>query len=253
MTTGLKISTAAAVACFCMMIGAYSARAAEITVLCSTAMKEVMLELIPTFERTSGHKLAISYESSNAILEKIKGGASADLVILTAETIADLARRGNVTAGSRVDLARSGVGLAVRSGAPKPDIGSVQALKTSLLAAKSIAYTKIGASGVHFAGVMKRLGIAEQMKSRTVLVTGSVGEVVAKGEAEIGVQQISELLPVAGIEIIGPLPGDLQKITVFSAGLYATAKEPEAAKALVRFLSAEAAVPVIRKKGMEPG
>ena len=144
------------------------------------------------------------------------------------------------------------MGFAVRVGAKKPEIGSIQALKMSLLAAKSIAYTKIGASGVHFAGVMERLGIAEQMKSRTVLVTtGSAGDVVAKGEAEIGVQQISKLLPVAGIEIVGPLPGDLQKITVFSAGLYTTAKEPDAAKALVRFLSAETAVPVLRKKGME--
>lgn len=253
MTTWLKISAAAMVACFCMIIGASTATAAEITVLCSTAMKEVMLELIPAFERTSGHKIAISYETSNGILEKIKGGASADLVILTAEAIDDLTRRGNVTTGSRVDLARSGVGVAVRSGAPKPDIGSVRAFKTSLLAAKSIAYTKIGASGVYFAGVLERLGIAEQVKSKTVLVTSSVGEVVARGEAEIGVHQISELLPVAGIEIVGPLPGDLQKITVFSAGLYATAKEPEAAKAFVRFLSAEAAIPVIRKKGMEPG
>ena len=158
-----------------------------------------------------------------------------------------------MVAGSRVDLASSGIGVAVRKGANKPDIGSPDALKSALLAAKSVAHSKTGMSGIYFPTVLARLGIADEMKSRIVMPEPGtpVGELIAKGEAEIGVQQISELLPVAGVEIVGPLPAALQKITTFSAGLLAGAKDPDTAKALVKFLAAEARR-CSKEKGLEP-
>jgi molybdate transport system substrate-binding protein len=158
-----------------------------------------------------------------------------------------------MVAGSRVDLARSAIGIAVRQGAPKPDIGSAAALKQTLLSARAISYSKTGISGVYFPTVLERLGIAAQVASKVLIPpTGvPVGEVVAKGDAEIGVQQISELLPVPGIEIVGPLPAELQKVTVFSAGVFVGAKEPDAAMVLVKALIAPAARQLYAKKGME--
>ena len=158
-----------------------------------------------------------------------------------------------MVAGSRVDLARSGIGIAVRKGARKPDIGTPDALKQALLAAKSVAHSKTGMSGIYFPTVLARLGIADAMKSKIVMPEPGtpVGEVVAKGEAEIGVQQISELLPVAGVEIVGPLPAELQRITTFSAGLLAGAKDPDTAKALVKYVAAESP-PLLKGKGLEP-
>ena len=222
-------------------------------VLCTNGLKTVMLELVPAFERTSGTKLKVTWGSANGLVKELDGGAAADLVILTAEAIEDLIKRGTVVAGSRVDLASSGIGVAVRKGASKPDIASPDALKRSLLAAKSVAHSKTGMSGIYFPTVLARLGIAEEMKSRIVMPDPGtpVGEVVAKGDAEIGIQQISELLPVAGVEVVGPLPAELQKITTFSAGLLAAAKEPDVAKALVKFVAARSP-PLLAVKGLEP-
>ena len=222
--------------------------------LCSNGVKAVMLELIPEFERTSGKKLAITWASTAMLLDQIGQGASGDLTILTAEAIDGLIAQGKVVAGSRVDLARSAIGIAVRKGARKPDIGSTQALREALLAAKSISYSRTGISGIYFPTVLERLGIADEMKGKIVIPdTGvMVGDVVVKGDAELGIQQISELLPVAGIEIVGPLPPELQKMTVFSAGLFAGSQEAEAAGALLRALAAPAARPLYRAKGMEP-
>ena len=172
--------------------------------------------------------------------ENINGAVSVD----------ELIRAGVIAV--RFDFAKSGVGVAVRAGAPKPDISSGEALKRSVLAAKSIVYST-GPSGIYLAGLFQRMGIADQIKSRVKQVQGEpTGAVVARGEAEIGFQQVSELLPVAGIDLVGPLPPDVQEITVFSAGLHVAANEPDAAKALVQFLKVPAAIPVIRKKGMEP-
>jgi len=174
-------------------------------------------------------------------------------VIMAAGAIDELIKLGKIAAGSRVDLAKSGVGVAVRAGAPRPDISSGEALKRAVLAAKSIVYSH-GPSGVYIAGLFQRMGIAEELKSKIKQVQGEpAGAVVARGEAEIGFQQMSELLPVPGIDLLGPLPADVQQITVFSAGLHVGAKAPDAARALVKFMTAPAAVPVIRKKGMEPG
>ena len=222
-------------------------------VLCTNGLKTVMLDLAPAFERTSGTKLAITWGSAAGLVKELEAGAAADLVILTAEAIDDLIKRGKVVAGSRVDLARSGIGIAVRKGASKPDIGSPDALKQTLLAAKSVAHSKTGMSGIYFPTVLARLGIADEMKPKIVTPDPGtpVGEVVARGDAEVGVQQISELLPVAGIEIVGPLPDALQKITTFSAGVLVAAKEPDAARALVKFV-ASASRPLLKDKGLEP-
>ncbi len=222
-------------------------------VLCTNGLKTVMLELVPAFERTSATKLTVTWGSANGLVKELDAGAVADLVILTAEAIEDLIKRGTVVAGSRVDLASSGIGVAVRKGASKPDIASPEALKKALLAAKTVAHSKAGMSGIYFPTVLARLGIADQMKSKIVMPDPGtpVGEVVAKGGAEIGIQQISELLPVAGVEVVGPLPAELQKITTFSAGLLAAAKEPDAAKALVKFVAAQSP-PLLAAKGLEP-
>jgi molybdate transport system substrate-binding protein len=222
-------------------------------VICTNGLKSVMLDLIPAFERKNATKLTVTWGATNSLLKDLESGTTADLAILTAETIDELIARGKAVQGSRVDLARSGIGIAVRKGARKPDIATPEALKQALLAAKSVAHSKSGMSGIYFPTVLARLGIAEAMKSKIVIPEPGtpVGDVVAKGEAEIGVQQISELLPVAGVEIVGPLPGDLQKITVFSAGILSAAKEPDAAQALVTFVAAEAR-PLLKPKGLEP-
>ena len=222
-------------------------------VLCTNGLKTVMLDLAPEFERAIGTKAVITWGSANGLLQELEAGAGGDLAILTAEAIDGLIKEGKVVAGSRVDLARSGIGVAVRKGAPKPDIGSSDALRRVLLAAKSVAHSKTGMSGIYFPTVLARLGIADEMKPKIVTPEPGtpVGEVVAKGGAEIGVQQISELLPVAGIEIVGPLPAALQRITIFSAGVLTAAKEPEAARALVQFV-ATASRPLLKDKGLEP-
>ena len=233
---------------------AETARAAEITVIASQAMKEVYLELAPQFERTSGHKLVTAWAGTADIMKRMKGGESVDLVILAVNSLDELTRLGKIVPGSRVDLARSEVGVAVRAGAPKPDISSGEALKRALLSAKSIGYSS-GPSGVYLAGLFQRWGIAEELKPRIRQAPPgvNVGEAVARGEAEIGFQQVSELLHVRGIAFLGPLPKDIQLVTVFSGGIHAGARQPDAARAWVRFLTAPAAAPVLRKNGMEPG
>jgi molybdate transport system substrate-binding protein len=223
---------------------------AEITVMASAAFKEAYLELVPEFERAGGHKVATTWAPSVLMMSRLKGGERVDLVLLSAAAIDELAGLGIIAA--RYDLAKSGVGVAVRAGAPRPDLSSGEALKRAVLAAKSIVYST-GPSGIYLAGLFQRMGIAEALKSKVKQVQGEpAGAVVARGEAELGFQQVSELLPVAGIDLVGPLPADVQEITVISAGVHARARAPDAAKALVKFFTAPAAAPVIRKKGMEP-
>lgn len=226
---------------------------AEVKVMASAAFKEAYLELVPEFERATGHKVVTLWVPSAQIMSRLKGGEIVDLVILAAAAIDELIKLGKLAPGSRVDLAKSGVAVAVRAGAPRPDISSGEALKRAVLAAKAIVYSH-GPSGVYIAGLFQRMGIADELKPKVKLVQGEpAGAVVARGEAEIGFQQMSELLPVPGIDILGPLSADVQQITVFSAGLHVSSKQPDAAKALVKFMTAPAAIPVIRKKGMEPG
>lgn len=222
----------------------------ELKVMLSAAFKEAYLELVPGFERTTGNKVENLWVPSVQMLSRLKGGEIVDLVILSAGSLDELIKAGIVA--SRFDLAKSGVGVAVKAGTPRPDISSGEAVKRAVLAAKFIAYST-GPSGSYLAGLFQRMGIADEIKSKVRQVQGEpAGGVVARGEAEIGFQQMSELLPVPGIDIVGPLPPDIQQITVFSAGLHVAAKQPDAARALVTHLTAPAAAAVIRAKGMEP-
>jgi molybdate transport system substrate-binding protein len=233
------------------------AEAAELKVLSAIGMRLVMEDLGPQFERVSGHKLAITFAAGGVTVKRIQDGATADLVLLPRPALERLAQAGKLEAGSKTPLVRSGIGVAVRQGAPRPDISSPEALKRTLLDAKSITYSNPalgGASGVHFATVLDRLGIANEMQPKTVFSTipGEVGQLVARGEAEVAVHQIQELMSVSGIELVGPLPGDLQNTIVFLGALSIDAQEVEAAKALLNFLRTPEAVAVIKAKGMEP-
>ena len=226
-----------------------------VRVLASIALKGAYLELAPRFEKASGARLATEWAGTDPILERIQAGESADLVIAPAKLIDQLIALGKIVRGSRADIARSGVGVAVKKGAPRPDIRSGEALKRALLAAKSIAYSS-GPSGVYLAGLFERMGIADRLRPKvTQTPPGTfVGEFVARGEAEIGFQQVAELLHVGGaIDFIGQLPADIQQVTVFSGGIHAAATAPDAARALLRFLTGPEAAEVIRSKGMEPG
>jgi molybdate transport system substrate-binding protein len=223
---------------------------ATIKVMLSAAFKEAYLELVPQFERATGHQVENLWVPSVQMMNRLKGGETVDLVILSAAALEDLRKAGIVS--ERTDLAKSGIGVAVKAGAPKPDISSSAALKRAVLAAKGIAYST-GPSGIYLIKLFERMGIAEQIQSRVKQVQGvPAGTVAARGEAELAFQQVSELLPVPGIDFVGPLPPDVQEITIFSAGLHAKAPHPDAARALVKHLTAPAAAPVIRKKGMEP-
>lgn len=234
------------------------ASAAEVRVMISGGLTAAYKELVPEFERATGNKVITAYGPSmgttvNAIPVRLERGEPADVLIMVGYALGDLINKGKVIADSRLDLVTSPIGMAVRAGAPKPDISSADALKRTLLAAKSIAYSD-SASGVYVSTEMfQKLGIADEMKDKARKIPATpVGEIVAHGDAELGFQQISELKPVPGIDIVGQLPPELQKITVFSAGIASVSKEPEAGKALIRFLASPAAVPVIIKSGMEP-
>lgn len=237
-----------------MLLQVSSVHANDITVIASTGMSTLFKQMIPAFERSSGHKVLISYDTSNIILGRINAGETGDMVVLTSPVIDSLTKQGKLVAGSRVDLAKSDVGVAIRSGAVKPDISSPEAFKRTLLAAKSIAYTATGASGIYFAGVTEKMGIGAEVKAKAKTPAGGhVAELVAKGEAELAVQMISELRGVPGAEYLGPLPGELQMFTVFSAGMFPGAKQAEAAQTLIRFLTTPDAARVYQSNGMEPG
>jgi molybdate transport system substrate-binding protein len=230
--------------------------AADIKVFSTTALTSVLQELAPRFERITGHKLSLTFATA-AVTKRIADGESVDVAVLTPGAIAELTTRGKILPGSAVALASSGIGVAVRAGAPKPDISSPGALKRALLAAKPVAYSDPasgGASGVHFAKVLGRLGIATEIAAKARLSQGGsgglVGDLIVRGDAEIGVQQIPELMTVSGIDIVGPLPGELQNFTRFSAGISMNAKEPEAGKALIGFLRTPASLALFKAKGV---
>ena len=222
-------------------------------VLCTNALDAVLRELVPEFERASGQRVSVSYKSTNQIIDLVKAGEVADLLIAGQAAIEELAAAGNVAGGSSVNLASSGIGVCVRAGAPKPDIHSVDAFKRALLAAKSVAHTATGQSESYFAGLIDRLGIGDQVRAKAkVSAGGIIGEFVARGEAELGIQQISEVLAVPGVDLVGPLPPEIQKVTVFAAGICAGTKQAEAAQALISFLTTAPAQRVMRAKGLEP-
>jgi len=227
---------------------------AEIKVLASIALKGIYLELSPRFEQANRCRLITQWAGADPILKRVQAGEAADVVIAPARLIDELIAYSKLVRGGRVDIARSGVGMAVRRGAPRPYIGTTEALKRALLDARSIAYSS-GPSGVYLAELFARMGIAVALASKiTQTPPGTfVGEVVARGEAEIGFQQMGELLHVGeSIDVVGPLPQEIQNITVFSGGVHAQASQPGLARALLEFLSAPTAAAVIRSKGMEP-
>jgi molybdate transport system substrate-binding protein len=226
--------------------------AAVIEVLSTLALRGVFTEVAADFLARTGLAVAAGYKSTNAQLLAISQGATADMAIITRPAIDQLVGAGKIVAGSAADIAQSGVGLAVRAGAPKPDIATVEAFKRTLLAAKSIAFSRIGASGIHFGEVIERLGIAAEVRRKAIIGDSYVGEIAARGEAELAVQQISELMPVAGIDIVGPLPGDLQKISVFSAGIFTAARNPAGAAKLIAYLALPELAPILIRKGLSP-
>jgi molybdate transport system substrate-binding protein len=223
-----------------------------VDVLSTLALRGVLVETEAEFRARTGLAIAARYKSTNAQLIAIADGATADVAIITRQAIDQLTAEGKIVPGSAKDVAQSGIGLAVRSGASKPDISTVDALKQTILAAKSIAFSRLGASGVHFAEVIERLGIADEIRRKAIISDAYMGEIVARGEAELAVQQISELMPVAGIDIVGPLPGDLQKISLFAAAIFTAAKNPAGGAKLVSFLAQPELAPVLARKGLSP-
>jgi molybdate transport system substrate-binding protein len=226
--------------------------AGEVKVLSSIATKEAYLVLVPQFERASGQKVTTTWAGTVEIMKRIPGGEVHDLIIVSSTELDALIKQGKIAAGSRLDIAKSGIGVAVRVGAPKPDISSAQALKKTLLAANTVGYTS-GPSGVYMAGLVERMGIANEIKAkfRSVPSGGTIGTIVAAGDCEIGFQQVSELVHIKGIDYVGPLPDDIQRITVFSTGIHAQATNPDGAKALARFLAAPAADSAVKAAGLE--
>jgi molybdate transport system substrate-binding protein len=260
--TGIRLLAAILVLLAGLPAGA--ARAAEIKVLCSGAMRAVLEQLAPAFEKSSGHKLTIEYATAGKVEETVAADEAIDVAILTKPRVDKLVRAAKLVGGTTTVLARVPIGLAVKTGAPHPDISSVEAFKRALLNAKSIAYIDPASgatSGIHLAHALEKLGITAELKSKIRLVSPPagqssprVGEVVQRGEAEIGMQPISELMEVDGIDIVGPLPAELQSPDlIYIAGSPAASEQPLPAKALIDFLAAPAAALVYKTKGMEPG
>jgi molybdate transport system substrate-binding protein len=237
-----------------MMTLAGIANAAELRVIGSPGTREPYTQLVPGFEKATGNKVVTVWGGVNEVARRVGEGETADVVMLPAPQIDGLIKQGKLIPETRVNVATSGVGVAIRAGAPKIDISSAEGIKKALLAAKTIAYSA-GPSGVHIENLIKKWGLTDQLKSKIVPPRPNVpiGVVVANGDAEIGFQQVSELLPVKGIDYLGPLPADIQEVTVFSAGVHKAATAPDAGRALLKFLTAPEAAPIIRKTGMEPG
>jgi len=237
-----------------LVVAAAPARAAEVKLLASIAAREAVLDLLPAFERTSGHRVSVIWTGTEAAAKRIADGELADVVLIAAPSIDSLITAGRLVAGSRADVAKSGIGVALRVGLPRPDISSADAVRSTVLAAASVAYSS-GPSGHYMADLFRKMGIYGQVagKLRQTHSGVQVGEIVARGEADLGFQQVSELLHLKGIQYLGPLPPDIQHVTIFSAGLHGAAPEPAAARALMKFLTAPEAGPIIRKSGMEPG
>jgi molybdate transport system substrate-binding protein len=248
------LMTAGAVLAACMLPA--TARAAEVKVFTSVALKSVLDELAPAYEKASGNKVTIMYGLAADMKKRVLAGEIADVIMLTRAMMEDLQKQEKL-GGALVNVAGTPVAVAARAGAPRPDIGTVEAFKKTLLAAKSIVYAdpaKGGLSGIVFARALDRLGIVEQMKAKTILVPGAqAADLVAKGEAELGVGQASEIVPVAGVQLVGPLPGELASITLFTAAVGAGSGSPAAAKALIEFLTAPQAAPRFQAKGFQPG
>jgi len=230
------------------------AQAAEIKVASTQATEEAYKELVVQFEKATGHKVTTYFSGTLNVSKKLADGEQYDLIIMSQSAIDEQTKLGKVVPGSRVDFASSGTGLAVKRGAPKPDISTTDALKKTLLTAKSVGYST-GPSGVYVLSMFDKLGVGNEVRPKLKQTPSGVfvGNLIASGETEIGFQQISELVHFPGIDYVGPLPADVQRTTMFSSGIATQAKQADAAKALVKFLTAPAAAPVIKKHGLAPG
>jgi molybdate transport system substrate-binding protein len=232
-----------------------TAKAAEIKVLTAGAYKAVLVALVPDFEKSTGHKVVLDNDTAGALQKRISGGEAFDLAVITPRVVGDLAKDGKVATGSQTNLARVGIGVVVKEGAPVPNIATVDAFKQAVLAAKSVAYidpASGGSSGIYLDQLFQKMGIADQVKPKAKLKQGGyVAELIVNGEAELGIHQISEIVPVKGAHLVGPLPTEIQNYTTYAGGISASAKEPEAAKALLSLLTSETAAAVLKSRGME--
>jgi molybdate transport system substrate-binding protein len=239
-----------------LQAGAAPAGASEIKVLHGGAFTQMMTAVVPDFEKATGHKVVTQRDTVGALMKLIEGGVAFDMAVLTPEAIEQLIKEGRVVAGSRADLVKVGVGVVVKIGAPRPDISSVDAFKKTLLAAKSVAYIDPqagGSSGIYVARLLDRLGVAAEVKPKAVLIHGgALAEHVVNGEAEIGIHQISEILPVKGAALLGPLPEDIQNYTVYSAGISDKARDAGAVRALISGFRTPTAIATMKEKGMSP-
>jgi molybdate transport system substrate-binding protein len=255
--TGSVVMRAFAIA-IALLAASVTARAAEIDAFISTAIKAATDELLPPFERANGHVIRASYAPSGALIPRFIAGEPVDVFLTDSTAIDALIKQGRIV-GGRTDLARTGIGIAVRKGGPRPDVSSPEALKRALLAAKSVAHAAPAGGSItaaHIQGVFQRLGIAEQVTPKVRLAAGGpngrVSVLVSSGEAEIGLQQVSELMSNPAVEVIGMLPVELQLITLYSAGVTASARQAEAAQALIKALTAPSAAPIYKAKGLDP-
>jgi molybdate transport system substrate-binding protein len=236
--------------------GLATSSAAEVKVLTAGAFKQVVLALVPDFEKQTGNKVIVDNDTAGGLKKRIEGGEAFDVAVITPAVVDDLTGTGKIAAGSRVNLATVGVGVVVKEGAPKPDVSTVDAFKSALLAAKSVAYidpASGGSSGIYIDKLLERLGIADQIRPKAKLKKGGhVAELIVSGEAELGLHQISEIVPVKGAAFVGPLPKEIQNTTTYAAGLSAATRNKDAAQALIKMFSAPAAAAVLKTKGMEP-
>ena len=255
METPASVFRAATFVAIGLLAGAGPARADDIRVMTSGAFTAALLELVPLFEQATGHRIVVGATTStgpDSVQNRLQRGEPADVVIMAGATLDAFIKDRRVVAGSRVDVARSSIGMAVRAGAPVPDVSTEEAFTRTLRQAKSIAYSA-SVSGTYFATeLVQRLGIAREVLPKSRRIEGErVGTVVARGDAEIGIQQVSELLPVPGVTLLGPLPASIQRVTVIAAGVAVNAKSPDAAVALIRYFVSPAAAPTIRRTGMD--
>lgn len=252
----LHMCFVAGLAAFTALAGPAPASAAEIKVLTAGAFKQVVLALVPAFEKQTGHKVTVDNGTAGEVQKRIEGGEAFDVTVITPGVVDALAAKGLVVPGSAVRLASVGVGVMVKEGAPKPDISTVEAFKKTLLAAKTIAYIDPksgGSTGVYIEKLIDQLGVGDAVRAKAKLKNGGyVADLLVSGEAELGLHQISEIVPVKGVTLVGPLPKEIQNVTNYSAGLSPSAKDKDAAQALIKMFSSPAAADLLKSKGMDP-
>jgi molybdate transport system substrate-binding protein len=249
----MRATLFAGVAAALLAAGA-TADAAEIKIMAPRAVWTILNVAGPEFERATGHKLNVSVDLAAVVVGRVNTGEAFDIAVAAPAQIDGLVKAGKLIADTRTDLTRAGIGVEVRKGAPKPDISTVEAFKRAMLAAKSIGYLKIGTSGQMVAAMLERIGLTEAVKSKLTLPENDVvSEMVAEGKIEIGMVNISQILTTPGVDLVGPLPSELQSYIVFSAGVSQSSKAPDAARDLLKFLKSPAAVTVMKAQGMEPG